>query len=42
LIDSLVSYLIDSLPELKDKVLGCWCAPEPCHGDVLKELTEQS
>ena len=21
--------------ELPDKVLGCWCAPEPCHGDVL-------
>jgi hypothetical protein len=23
------------LPELRGKVLGCWCAPEPCHGDVL-------
>ena len=21
--------------ELKDKVLGCWCSPEACHGDVL-------
>lgn len=21
--------------ELKDRVLGCWCSPEPCHGDVL-------
>jgi len=23
------------LPELRGKVLGCWCAPLPCHGDVL-------
>ena len=21
--------------ELANKVLGCWCAPAPCHGDVL-------
>lgn len=24
--------------ELKGKVLGCWCAPLPCHGDTLAEL----
>lgn len=23
------------LHELRQKVLGCWCAPEPCHGDTL-------
>ena len=23
--------------ELAGKVLGCWCAPLPCHGDVLAE-----
>lgn len=28
------------LLELKDKTLGCWCAPQPCHGDVLMELVE--
>lgn len=22
---------------LKDKTLGCFCAPESCHGDVIKE-----
>lgn len=27
-----------ALPELKGKVLGCWCAPKPCHGDILAEL----
>lgn len=24
--------------ELKGKILGCWCYPKPCHGDVLVEL----
>lgn len=24
--------------ELKDKTLGCWCAPKACHGDVLLEV----
>lgn len=23
---------------LRGKVLGCWCAPKPCHGDVLLEV----
>jgi hypothetical protein len=27
--------LIARLPELSGKVLGCWCKPERCHGDVL-------
>lgn len=26
--------------ELKGKVLGCWCHPEPCHGDVLATEAE--
>jgi hypothetical protein len=30
--------LMKALPELKGKVLGCWCAPQACHGDVLAEL----
>ena len=24
--------------ELRGKTLGCWCAPKPCHGDVLLEV----
>jgi len=32
--------IMDSLPFLKDKVLGCWCKPKACHGDVLIELVE--
>ena len=30
--------LLAALPELKGKVLGCWCSPLACHGDVLAEL----
>lgn len=32
------SYLLASLSELKDKILGCWCSPKLCHGDVLAKL----
>jgi hypothetical protein len=30
--------LMAALPELRGKVLACWCAPKPCHGDVLLRL----
>jgi hypothetical protein len=30
--------LLQAIPELVDKVLGCWCAPQACHGDVLAAL----
>ena len=42
--------LLARLPELRGKVLGCWCAPEGglavddpliCHGQVLARLTEE-
>ena len=33
--------LIDDLKELKGKVLGCWCKPKSCHGDVLIEFINQ-
>ena len=26
--------------ELKDKILGCWCKPLACHGDVLAEIAD--
>lgn len=34
--------LVDSLPELKGKILGCWCKPKACHGDVLLKLANPS
>jgi hypothetical protein len=33
--------LLDSLSELKGKRLGCWCAPQACHGDILVKLIEE-
>jgi len=33
--------LMESLDELDGKILGCFCKPEPCHGDVLLELIAQ-
>jgi hypothetical protein len=27
--------------ELKGKRLGCWCWPNPCHGNVLARLADQ-
>ena len=33
--------LLAAIPtELKGKVLGCWCKPERCHGDVLAEIAD--
>ena len=33
--------LLGSLHELKGKVLGCFCKPKACHGDVLAELVNE-
>lgn len=30
--------LTAALPTLRGKILGCWCSPMACHGDVLAEL----
>lgn len=33
--------LVEQLISLKGKNLGCWCYPEPCHGNVLLELIDK-
>lgn len=33
-------HLMDSLHELRGKVLGCWCAPNACHGYILAYLAD--
>jgi transcriptional regulator with XRE-family HTH domain len=33
--------LLGALGDLRGMALGCWCAPEPCHGDVLAKLAGQ-
>lgn len=49
----LVKYrdMVDRSPKLRariekelrgrDVMLGCWCKPEACHGDVLAEIANQ-
>jgi len=32
--------LLALLPGLRGKRLGCWCAPEPCHAEVIAELAD--
>ena len=34
--------LLSQLESLKDKTLGCFCAPQLCHGDVLRWLIENA
>lgn len=33
--------LMDKIMELDGKILGCWCSPKPCHGDVLIEIISE-
>jgi hypothetical protein len=35
------SELYDQLEELDGLVLGCWCKPNKCHGDVLIKLLNE-
>jgi hypothetical protein len=40
IIDRLINEqnMFNKFNQLKGKNLGCWCAPEPCHGDILVEI----
>ena len=33
--------LVEELRGLKGKNLGCWCKPEPCHGDILAKIIDE-
>jgi len=33
--------LLSKLGELENKILGCWCRPLACHGDVLIKLIQE-
>jgi hypothetical protein len=34
--------LMQEVIQLHGKVLGCWCAPQRCHGEVLLRLAEEA
>lgn len=29
------------ISELKDKILGCFCSPKPCHGDIIAKYLDE-
>ncbi len=33
--------LMDAIPELTGKRLGCWCSPLPCHGEILVKIWKE-
>lgn len=33
--------LLEEIKELDGKVLGCWCKPKSCHGDVIVKIIEE-
>jgi len=33
-------WIREHVTELKGKTLGCYCAPQPCHGDFLAILAD--
>lgn len=35
------SPLIDEVEELRGKVMGCFCKPKPCHGDILIKILNE-
>jgi hypothetical protein len=35
-------WILNNILLLKDKTLGCFCSPLSCHGDILKELCQNS
>lgn len=34
------NWILENLHTLTGKRLGCFCAPQPCHGDVLARLAD--
>lgn len=34
-------WILDNLDLLKDKHLGCWCAPRLCHGEIYIKLLKE-
>lgn len=34
-------WILANLHTLKGKILGCWCKPKSCHGDILFELSNK-
>lgn len=40
-IETIIEVMFDEFVKLKGKNLGCWCHPEPCHGNILIEYLKK-
>lgn len=36
--DPKARWIRQHVSELRGQIKGCWCAPQPCHGDILDAL----
>ena len=34
--------LLIEIKKLKGKTLGCWCAPNDCHGRIIAKIADRS
>lgn len=34
-------YLMSKIHYLRNKILGCYCKPKSCHGDMLVKIIEE-
>ena len=39
--DKITKEGTEELKKLKNKVLGCWCKPDKCHGDILIKILNE-
>lgn len=35
------SPLMNDIEDLRGKILGCWCSPLECHGDILVKILNE-
>jgi SH3-like domain-containing protein len=40
--DPAAVWIREHVIELHEKTVGCWCAPEACHGDVLLQMAKEA
>lgn len=41
-LEGVLAMTPDFLEPLRGRRLACWCAPLPCHGDVIIEMLDKS
>lgn len=34
------AWILEQIPNIRGKVLGCYCSPKACHGDILARIAD--